>query len=279
MIQLQPIINSIRALLEENTEASVTYAALEARLAIEKVCYDRLRQRHDYISHDELRKWQPGAVIRTLMRDVDAHVAETITLSISKTPATPDVALEDENYVNVGTEVGFDVYKIVKMWNAVSKLALHVQLPKARGSAIPAYGEKEKIAAKVSEILVELERLSKGTMIFSGLGMEVSFVCDCGTENKRRASLLRDGQHVFCINPNCKFTWKAMKGKEGFAFEAVAVHVDCDRCQADNLIPWRFVTGMKYDELASFSCHTCGHKNLMKWQLMQAREEPTEGGS
>lgn len=50
MIYLPPLIDRIKALLAEGTDSSVTYAALEARLALEKVCYDRLRQRHDYIS-------------------------------------------------------------------------------------------------------------------------------------------------------------------------------------------------------------------------------------
>lgn len=37
MIQLQPIIDRIKALLDQDTEASTTYAALESRLALEKV--------------------------------------------------------------------------------------------------------------------------------------------------------------------------------------------------------------------------------------------------
>lgn len=47
MINLDPVIERIDALLDEDTDQSVTYAALEARLALERVCYDRLRQRHD----------------------------------------------------------------------------------------------------------------------------------------------------------------------------------------------------------------------------------------
>jgi len=279
MIQLPPIIDRIRALLEQDTDASVTYAALEARLALEKVCYDRLRQRHDYISHDQLRKWQPGAVINTLISDVDAHLTETMTLSMSKTPARDDVKPEDEEYVQIGTEVGFDAKKLVKMWNAVARLALHVRLPKDKNDHIPDYGDKAETRAKVLEIVAELERLAKGTMTFSGIGMEVSFDCSCGTKNKRREKLLREGQHVYCINPECELTWKVVKEDDGIGFEAVAVTVNCDQCQAENLIPWRFVTRMKYDEVATFSCHTCQDKNHVKWHLMQARREPPADGS
>lgn len=279
MIQLQPIIDRIKALLEQDTEASLTYAALECRLALEKVVYDRLRQRHAYISHEQLRRWQPGAVINTLISDVDAHLTDTMTLSIGKNPAREGVKLEDEEYVKVGTEVGFDAKKIVKMWNAIARLALHVRLPKDKDDHIPDYGDKAEIRAKAVEIVAELERLAKGTMVFSGFGMEVSFECSCGTTNKRREKLLREGQHVYCINPDCELTWKVIKEDDGFGFESVSVTVNCDQCKAENLIPWRFVTRMKYDEVATFSCHTCRHKNHMKWHLMQARHNPPEDGS
>lgn len=79
MIKLKPTISQIQKLLKENTEASVTYAALECRLAIERICYERLRLAHDYISHDDLTKWQPSGIVRTLIQELDAHAAATRT--------------------------------------------------------------------------------------------------------------------------------------------------------------------------------------------------------
>lgn len=280
MIQLQPTINRIKALLAEDTESSVTYAALEARLALEKIVYDRLRQRHDYISHEELRKWQPGAVVTKLMQDVDPHVQHSMKLSIGSA-VSAGVRLEDDEYVEIGTQSGFNPKRISSMWQALAKLALHARLPEHRHDSITDYGDKHKIAAKVREVLVELERIAKGTMTFSGIGTEVSFECNCGTKNKRRSELLRDGQHVLCINPRCEYTWKAItEGEDSFSFESVTVTVRCAQigCNADNHIPWRLVTRMKYDEIASFSCHTCQHKNRIRWRLMQEQPDASRTG-
>lgn len=271
MIDLVPIIERIETLLADDTEASVTYAALEARLALEKVCYDRLRQRHNYISHDQLKRWQPGAVVLTLMKEVDAHLGQTMTLKIGKNPGlTP----ENDDYVEIGTEIGFNPKRIAKMWQALANLALHVRLPKHSGDHIRAYGDKAQIRHKVDEVLVELKRLSKGTMTFSGLGAEVHFECSCGEKNRRRAGLLRDGQHVHCINPDCKQTWKAVQEGDGFGFEQVTVPVNCEQCGSANHMPWRFFLDMEHDEVGSFSCHTCQHKNYVQWRLMQVRREP-----
>jgi uncharacterized Zn-finger protein len=270
MLNLKPIITRINKLLTENADASVTYAALEARLALEKVCYDRLRQRHDYISHTELLKWQPGAIINKLIQDVDPHVAQTVVFSIGKTEAQAGVALEDHDYVEVGTEIGFDPKRISKLWNALAKLALHVSLPEQRDDYIPEYGDIDEIRGKVKEVVEELERLSQGTMSFSGMGEEVSFDCSCGVKNKRRAELLRDGQHIICFNYDCKYTWKVVKQGDSFEFEAVETSVFCVKCKADNSFPLRVFLDMKNGELGSFSCHTCKHKNYVTWKLMQA---------
>lgn len=270
MIHLDPMITRIADLLEQDTDQSVTFAALEARLALEKVCYDRLRQRHDYISHAQLRKWQPGAVINTLMADVDQHVTQTMTLSIGKNPG---VKPQDDEYVEVGTEIGFDPKQIAKLWNALGKLALHVRLPEHRDDHIPQYGDKAQVRAKVEEVVTELQRLAKGTMTFSGVGEEVSFVCPCGEKNRRRAALLREGQHVYCMNPECKLTWKAVKEADGFGFKAVTIPISCESCKAANYMPWRAFLDMKHDQTGSFSCSSCQHQNYVQWRLMQVRRE------
>src|SRR5579884_868306 len=173
MIDLTESIERIRALLAEDTDQSVTYAALEARLALERVVYERLRQRHEYISHEQLKKWQPGAVINQLITDVDPHVTQTRSLRMAKQSAEGVPAGPEDDWIELGTEVGFDAKQVAKLWQALAKLALHVKLPKHKDDDIPEYGEKDVIRRKVEEVVALLERLAKGTMSFSGLGETV----------------------------------------------------------------------------------------------------------
>lgn len=275
MLPLPQIIARIQALLAEGTDASVTYAALEARLALEKVCYDRLRQRHDYISHAQLSRWQPGAVMKTLVAEVDRHAAETITLSVGKSPLGPGVSPEDETeWAEVGTEIGFNSNRLSSMWQALSNLALHVRLPEHRDDQVADYGDKARIEAKVGEVVAELERLAKATMTWSGFGEEVSFVCKCGEKNRRRSELLRDGQEVFCINPDCHYTWKVCLSDHEVGFEAVTIQVNCESCEAENHLPYREFYRMRVGHGGNFSCRFCGHGNYVECRLMQRREQP-----
>ncbi|EQB03653.1 hypothetical protein ACFFV8_16540 [Sphingobium indicum] len=271
MINLPPIIERIAALLAEDTDASVTYAALEARLALEKVCYDRLRQCHDYISHAQLKKWQPRQIVNTLLKEVDQHATQTRTLHISRNPARPGEKPEEQEYVEIGTEVGFDPRIIEKLWNALAKIALHVRLPEHKEDHIPPYGDKEQIRAKVEEVSRELERLSKTTMTFSGIGEEVSFVCECGEKNKRRASLLHQGQQVSCINPNCQHTYIVKIVGQDVGFEADVFSVICHECDTVVHIPRRGLMTLKYDQFGSCFCPNCNQKNFFQWRLLQVR--------
>jgi hypothetical protein len=271
MINFEPIIQRIDTLLAEDSDASVTYAALEARLALEKVCYDRLKHAHAYISHAELRRWQPSAVVKQLIQDVDKHVADTLTLWISKRPAVPGVYPPDDDYVEVGTQIGFDAKRVEELWNALSNLGLHVKLPKNNDDPIPDYGDRAKIRAKVEDVRTELERLSKGTMGFSGIGAEVSFECGvCETRNKRRVALLREGQRIYCIEPTCDASFIVHKDGDAFGFQGETCDFACKGCGHMKHLPWRFFRDkLKFGDRAIFRCHGCNHTNYVEWRLTQ----------
>ena len=59
MFDIDALDRKVSALLAEDAPASVTYAALECRLAIERVCYARLQIAHEYISQKDLKGWHP----------------------------------------------------------------------------------------------------------------------------------------------------------------------------------------------------------------------------
>lgn len=267
MLDLEPIIARIRGLLAQDTDASVTYAALEARLALEKVAYDRLRQRHDYISHAQLKRWQPGRILRDLLARVDDATTATVTLRISENGA---------DWHEVGTEVGFDAEKLAKMWQALASLALHIRLPESSSTPVSDYGDKNKIATKVSEVLQELESLSASTTATSGFPKRgvVSFVCVCGETNKRRRELLKQHQQVYCINPDCREVWDVKLEDGQHSFKRAGINVNCVGCGCKILVPWRSALELARDEMLRFHCNECSETNEVWWQLAHGTMRP-----
>jgi len=208
MIDLGAIIATVEKLLAEDTPQSITYAALECRLGIEKVCYDRLKIAHDYIAHEDLRGWKPRDVVVTLIAEVDEHAASQQTMYMTKQPSdayqVPLENIPDGEWVKLGTQAGFNANRLRDYWNALAKLALHVALPKAKDEDIPAYGDFNKTKAKVIEVLAEFKRLVEvGGMLTSGAGPTVHFKCECGRTIQRRSDLLKHEKVISCIGSDC----------------------------------------------------------------------------
>lgn len=276
MLNLNPAISKIEELVKEDTEASITYAALECRLAIERICYERLRLAHDYISHDDLKKWQPRDIVRVLIQEVDSRAAETFTMSISTSPrpkGAPEPTLEEYQameFVPIGTQVGFNPNKLGSLWNALAKLALHINLPMSKADSVPHYGSKDEIKKKVSEALAEIKRIGEGTLMSTGMGEEVSFTCFCGSKNKRRFELLTDGQILSCVNPTCDESYGFVKSD--LSFGRRTFEITCRACGTQRDVPKKMIEKLRTDQDIHFDCEGCGETIYVSWRPMQAQK-------
>ncbi|WP_036578319.1 hypothetical protein [Brucella anthropi] len=263
------VIDTIEKLLAENTEASLTYAALECRLAIERICYERLRIAHDYISHDEIKKWQPKEVIRIIADEVNEDVKNDFFLQISTAPmpsAVKNPTVEDFaklDYVPVGNHVGLNSAKLGKLWNALSGLALHTPLPKCKEDEVSYYGDSAKIREKVLEALHEIKRIYSGSLITSGLGEEVSFDCVCGAKVRRRLGLLSNGKVIFCTEADCKESY-IFNADGGLARRIF--HAECRHCSQSTPIHQRLIDGMQRNDTLQFQCQNavCAEKLIFR---------------
>jgi hypothetical protein len=172
VFDIDALDRKVSALLAEDTQASTKYAAFECRLAIERACYARVQIAHDYISQKDLRSYRPRDVIETLLREVDGNIASSMTFSMSPEPVdplNPPATAEDFEklqYVEIGTQSALDHKKLASLWQSLSNVALHTQLPATKGEPIAEYGDKEAIRKKVLETLDELRRIARGQLAF-----------------------------------------------------------------------------------------------------------------
>ncbi|MGV7218270.1 hypothetical protein [Bradyrhizobium sp. UFLA05-112] len=278
MIDLRAIIAAIEKLLVENTSQSITYAALECRLGIEKVCYDRLKIAHDYIAHEDLRGWRPRDVVVTLITEVDKRAASQQTLYISKQPSDAyQVSLDnipEEEWVKLGTQAGFDAKLLSEYWQALSNLALHVALPRTKDEDIPAYGDFNKTKAKVIEVLAEFKRLVEvGGMLTSGFGLTENLTCECGRTIQRRSAMLKHEQIINCIGNDCDESFDVLIENGETFFARRVLRLDCCNCGKEVAVPTRRAEKMKPGAPLTEQCHNCGAENEIRWVL--ARRQRT----
>jgi hypothetical protein len=278
MIKLTDNIARIEALLAENNAASLTYAALECRLAIELICYDRLKISHKYISPKDVKDWRPQKVVDFIVEEVSSLATQEFTLSIS-TSSTQSTSIpitvseyEGIEYVEVGKQIGFNPKQIGSLWYAFGNF-LHVAVPKSNHEVIYEFANSAKITAKIEAALSEIKRISIGNLLMGGSFSDVVyFDCDCGVKNKRSAELLKDGQIVSCMNVKCAATFSAIKDKEAnFIFERRMVKTECLSCNKLKAFDESSVVSLGLNRIGSFTCD-CGDVIHMGWKLMSFKK-------
>lgn len=276
MISLKENIKTIEKLVAENTPQSLTYAVLECRLAIEEVCYERLRIDHDYISLKEQKGWQPKAVMNFLIENVNPQANITQTLEMSKHPTveknssltTEEYAAEE--YVTVGTQIGFSITLISSIWHGLGNM-LHAVKPNSKDDVVSRYHKSEKTCLKIQEALAELRKLSQGTLVMGGIGKVVSIDCSCGTSSKRRLDFLTNGQVVNCAKLKCEVSWTALVNNDEVNFERREVSIKCLNCSKICHIDERFALSIGLNKVGGFSCD-CGQLNHIGWKLMSFKK-------
>jgi len=275
MIWLKEYTDKIRAHIAAGDAASLNYAALEARLALERVCYERLKLSHQYISADDLRRWTPRYVVQTLMELVDPKIASEWTLYISTKPAQEGVPLEAAEYAPLGTQKGFDPAQVSKLWQALSNF-LHCSFPRHADAKIEHYAQMEVVKSKLEEVLSELDRLAEGTMQGVLVLKKVSFQCVCGQQNSRPEIALQHDAIINCIEENCTEQYRVEKKDDEFSFERRMIPVECKKCGKPTRVPFRQIDELPRDKMAWFLCEGCEAKNVLMWRLMQ--RDRTEDG-
>lgn len=275
MFGIEKNIETIEGLLAEGSPQSITYAALECRLTIEQICYQRLSLAHDYISHDDIKKWQPRDVVRTLIQEVDPSVVSSLEVSIGEKSSKyyDDNPSEKVEYKEIGKQVGFDAKKMGTLWNALSHVSLHVQIPKSKNDNVVRYKNTDKAKRKIEECLCEFKLIAETTLMLVGFGPDVSFDClGCDTINKRKLEMLDEGQVVNCINFDCDESYFFRKNAEDIQFERRKSEFLCS-CGSKQSMSHNYLSKLKNQETRFFDCENCGTRVEVGWRLYKLKVE------
>ncbi|KZN15191.1 hypothetical protein OA79_03080 [Marinomonas sp. TW1] len=82
MLNIARRIEIIRSLVADNTVQSLTYAALETRLTLEGICYERFKLYYPYTSEKDLKHWKPSSVVRQVANEINTRI-ESLTRNIT----------------------------------------------------------------------------------------------------------------------------------------------------------------------------------------------------
>lgn len=265
MLDISKRIAVINALVEEDTAQSLTYAALECRLTLEYLCYERFKLSYSYLSLDDLKNWQPRHVIKQVSEDIDENIIKGFTLSISshslddKLPETKE-DYESLEYTLLGQQSELNLNKVHSLWHGLANVALHIPVPAISSGELEIYGNKEKIKNKVESVVEYLSGL-RGNLLMGGvLGEVFSFNCYiCDTSIKKPAKYLSSPTLVNCINPRCNESYLLeSNGKEQECKITRRIfRFSCKGCNDDLDVPANVFRELKFDQQLNICCGSC----------------------
>lgn len=191
---------------KERLEAGhLRYAALELRLSIEALTYDRAQSYSDELP--PTGKWQPKQVMDALLA-IDPYAGSSYTLRIGEepSPGEPPKAMKE-----LGSEVVFGLKQIKKHYQALSSL---IHMPTADDVAAGKKWNEDKARERIETVIEALEASLASPVFNSTFGEFSNFDClRCGQPIKRRVHPNETDLRASCIHCNAPYIGKASAPK------------------------------------------------------------------
>jgi hypothetical protein len=221
LYRITPYLERAKHLLEQPDDASLRYAALELRFAMETVVYRQLQEYGDVIPGSVARNWKPDQLLKLLISfDPTSNKGGDLSFAIEG----PDVLPHD--FKSLGKTKAISWAEFRKNYN---KLGFYLHAPQSNPKKKPKALTKEAF----THIISILEDCTTATVILA-IKAIISAQCDCDNMLYVGQSEFDNDELVVCSNTKCNRLWQKKTTTEG---KQVLERVDvitfrCADCQA-----------------------------------------------
>lgn len=215
-----------KSLLDAGDDTDLPYVALELRMAMEAIVYEKLRLYAPRLPADVLGTWQPPQAMRALL-EFEPQAAANKRMRIAR----EDADGQPQEWHEMGEHRSFKLAWLRKSYNKVGSL-LHIPSPKNETRAA-APTTVAPTRADLAAILAEVERVAASRMD-SSVASVITFKCGvCDSPVLRNEAGARQTNRATCLAPNCAAEHVAHFAADGsVAFHLIATDFDCLSCKA-----------------------------------------------
>ena len=178
--------------LSSGDDQRLKYAALELRMAMEAVTFDRALAHKDEIPTSEYETWQPRKVLALLL-EIDPNIDRDAHLAYG--PANQDDITQSE-WTSLGTDKVLNMATLKKHYDALGSY-LHVQTMKhALANQEVDYS---KFKNRCEEIVAYLKNVLSSPIFNLRMGVGSTMECDsCGNPVRTRLPFGKKSVEAFC---------------------------------------------------------------------------------
>jgi len=245
--------------LDSGDDARLLYAALQLRMAIEALIYERQYSRRDFLPIEQVSAWQPRDVLRALL-EIDDAADKGGTLFMAR--ENPDGS-PAEAPVFIGAEHVLSLKTIKTHYDALGSF-LH--LPTLKQSVEGKVPDMSKLRVRCEEIATEIQKNLNSSMRNIVIGSEPrSFECEgCGATVTRKLPL-RPFDYVIRCNCGAEHRVCSVDGNTATRIPLVQV-LPCVKhgCDGKHRI-WRF----EIKDGTRWNCETCNTEQGLALGLVE----------
>lgn len=217
---------SAQAELASHDDNRLKYAALELRMAIESITYDRAVAYKSEFPPNEYETWQPKKIMLVLL-EIDSSADSDSSLSIG---IEPSLGQRPETMRYLGSEVVINLRIIKKHYDALGSYLHSPSVKQLNAGLLPDYS---KMRSRFEEIVSLLEKALASPVFNSTFGQFASFNCfECKTRIRRRMPSNSNSIEISCFD--CLSSYTLTRTSDGqvrsdrHEHEILCGNADCD---------------------------------------------------
>ena len=250
-------------LLSKGGSVSLHYAALELRMCMEAITYEKLRASARHIPPKVLETWQPPQAVKALL-EYEPHTDKPFAIYAG---LEKEYGVQSDEMKYVGKHRPFKLGWLRKHYN---KLGGYLHFPKSNEGRSKSEAEARQYLA---DVISEVEHVLSANITGGSLGEVYEFQCQlcdqpiiCG---KHR--LVSSG-HVECLNPNCGAEYFGELAEDGTSsFRLTVSDFDCAKCGTSIAVENRNLRiGTR------FRCENCDTRHTIVTRQWSYAAEQTE---
>jgi transcription elongation factor Elf1 len=246
---------------------SLRYAALEVRLAMEALTYDRAQAYRAELPLSEIGTWQPRRVLMTLI-EINPRADSGGTVRVGRQASRGERAAEADMHT-LGTEVVLDLRFLRRHYDAIGS---YLHTPTMLQQEAQATQDPARLRRRVREVLDHLDKVL-ASRIFNIIPPSPFTWITCGRcGDKVRRSTRNDVKRTAATCLGCGAHYNVIRQKDGtYRWWSHDVRIPCQArdCDGEIIAPADLV---KRGSL--FDCPKCGATNRVVLSARLAR--PTE---
>jgi DNA-directed RNA polymerase subunit RPC12/RpoP len=255
--------------LASSNDEHLKYAALELRMAIEAITYDRAQAYRAEIPSSDYAVWQPKKLMQLLL-DIDPSADQKATISIGLEPSpgvTPSVMH------TLGTDQPLSLLSIKAHYDA---LGSYLHLPTLRQVETDTAPDMRKLRARCAEIVRELEGVLSSHVFNSTVGQFATLECiRCSKPIRKRVPANKSQDNAHCFECGAPYLVASLPNGKSEWVPQMAV-LKCARCE-EAMSVWR-------DRIRAgerFQCSACSAPYAIELRVLPlapTSDEPTAIG-